>query len=124
MLMITQYNESKPPKARKFDWLHVPKTGTSFLTALIDVACPDQLRALVVKELVCPVEIMNTIAIGRLLPWMLPKCAADRIEAANLVLRKHCSLSELFIHYSNIGLPLTLQDGKQLMIRGQDRLKA
>jgi len=104
--------------ASRLYWLHIPKCGTTFLTSLIDVACPSSWKR---WNHGLPVEIFShvqrdetererftasNVAGSGLYPakWASPNI----IARLDLELRAQCQLSPFFTCGSDIGLPFNV----------------
>jgi len=99
-------------------WLHIPRAGTSLLTAVINAACPRAIRsALNGSEAELPVQMWQTIRSKRadLVPESCDACSdcndAHRLE---LVLQEHCTVSPWFSVDSEAGLPSALNDADSM----------
>jgi hypothetical protein len=104
--------------ASRLYWLHIPKCGTTFLTSLIDVACPSSWKR---WNHGLPVEIFSNLQRKETERARFTACnvagsgldpakrASPKISARlDLELRAQCQLSPFFTCDSDIGLPFNV----------------
>ena len=97
-------------------WLHIPKAGTSLLTAVINAACPRAIRS-VLNGSEVPAQMWQTIRSKRaeLVPDSCNACAyCTDAHLLELVLQEYCTVSPWFSVDSEAGLPSTLNDADSM----------
>lgn len=104
---------SSASASTRFYWLHIPKTGSTFLATLVDVACPVALASLYNGVAMLPGALFKRLR--REQKELLPECVINPPEEhfystshgqLDLVLRRVCALSPFFTTDSDIGLPV------------------